>query len=100
MNSPQDLIGYRERWDWMHHAPDTPKMSFAGRLYDEYGKSDFTHMRASHMCKFTLTILVGTNISQAFDVVYSASDAQDTFADPEGYRGSQEALVSWVRCGT
>ena len=49
INIPQDVIGQRERWEWMHHAPETPKMSFTGRLYDKYGKSDYTHMRASHM---------------------------------------------------
>ena len=25
MNIPQDVIGNRERWDWMHHAPETPE---------------------------------------------------------------------------
>ena len=26
MNIPQDVIGNRERWDWMHRAPETSEM--------------------------------------------------------------------------
>ena len=28
MNIPQDVIGNRERWDWMHHAPETPETDY------------------------------------------------------------------------
>ena len=28
MNIPQDVIGNRERWDWMHRAPETPEMDY------------------------------------------------------------------------
>ena len=26
INIPQDVIGNRERWDWMYRAPETPEM--------------------------------------------------------------------------
>ena len=28
MNIPQDVIGNRERWDWMHRAPGTPETDY------------------------------------------------------------------------
>ena len=28
MNIPQDVIGNRERWDWMHRAPETPETDY------------------------------------------------------------------------
>ena len=28
MNIPQDVIGNRERWDWMHRAPETPETGY------------------------------------------------------------------------
>ena len=28
MNILQDVIGNRERWDWMHRAPDTPETDY------------------------------------------------------------------------
>ena len=28
MNNPKDVIGNRERWDWMHRAPKTPEMDY------------------------------------------------------------------------
>ena len=28
MNIPQDVIGNRERWDWMHRAPETPETNY------------------------------------------------------------------------
>ena len=28
MNIPQDVVGNRERWDWMHRAPETPETDY------------------------------------------------------------------------
>ena len=28
MTIPQDVIGNRERWDWMHRAPETPETDY------------------------------------------------------------------------
>ena len=28
MNIPQDVIGNWERWNWMHHAPETPETDY------------------------------------------------------------------------
>ena len=28
MNIPKDVIGNRERWDWMHRAPETPETDY------------------------------------------------------------------------
>ena len=28
MNIPQDVIGNEERWDWTHHAPETPETDY------------------------------------------------------------------------
>ena len=28
MNIPQDVIGNRERWDWMHRAPEIPETDY------------------------------------------------------------------------
>ena len=28
INIPQDVIGNRERWDWMHRVPETPEMDY------------------------------------------------------------------------
>ena len=28
MNIPQDVIGNRERWDWMHRVPETPETDY------------------------------------------------------------------------
>ena len=28
MNIPQDVIGNRERWDWMHCAPEAPETDY------------------------------------------------------------------------
>ena len=28
MNIPHDVIGNKERWDWMHRAPETPETDY------------------------------------------------------------------------
>ena len=34
MNIPQDVIGNRERWDWMHRAPETPETEVGYESHD------------------------------------------------------------------
>ena len=52
MNIPQDVIGNRERWDWMHRAPETPETDYiTPKQKRTIRKNSKSYSRFCQVCK-------------------------------------------------
>ena len=74
MNIPQDVIGNRKRWDWMHRTPETPETDYIGPKQKRTFRKTASRIPVSVRSAKILSV---------------RKRIKDHFSSPAGYAGGQ-----------